>query len=69
MVNGGWAPTAFVLYFINIGYLYAYIYTLMVQIKATMNKADVFMVGSFWGGVPKKSRFLAEILQKMRTVL
>ena len=46
------------------------LYPLIVQKKPTANKGDVFMVGSFWGGgEPKKSRFLAEILQKMRTVL
>ena len=26
----------------------------MVQLKTTMNKGDVFMIGSFWGGGTKK---------------
>ena len=42
--------------------------TLMVQIKTTANKGDVFMVGSFFGGDTKKI-FLAGFLQKIWTVL
>ena len=40
-------------------YIYIYIYTLIVHIKTTANKGDVFMIGSFLGGggVPKKMRF------------
>ena len=36
--------------------LYLYIYTLIVQIKTTANKGDVFMIGSFLGegGYQKK---------------